>query len=395
MQWVRKRVFHVRFIYLTLIIFFVSINLRPSITSVGPLLDIIQADLGMNAVTASLITALPVLCMGLFAILSIKLNHRFGLEKSLLFAMLLIFVSTILRMYVHTSFLLFATAFFSGIGIGIAGPLITGFIRKYFPTNHGLMGIYTVSMVLGAAIASSFSVPLYQSMGESWQHSLSFWSILAVPASLLLLPLLKKAGENKSTGIVSPLFVKNKRLTLFMLYFGCMAAIFYSMTAWLAPIAQSAGFSYAQSGLILTLFTLIQVPVSFLIPILVSKTGNRKVWLLACGFLELIGVIILLLHLSPWIAAVLLGIGAGGLFSLALLLPIQEAENVEQTISWSAMMQFGGYLLAALGPAFIGLTVDVFNDFMTALFVLVGIICIMFLTIVKIGNVPQVEEESN
>ncbi|WP_438298383.1 MFS transporter [Sporosarcina sp. FA15] len=378
-----------RFVYLVMIIFFVSLNLRPSITSVGPLLDIIQTDLGMSGVTASLLTALPVFCMGLFSILAIKLNKRLGMEKSLLIAMSLIFVATFLRMFVHNSFLLFATALFSGIGIGIAGPLITGFIKKYFPNNHGLMGVYSVSMVIGAAVASSLSVPTYQRMNESWQHALGFWSILAVPAFLLLIPLLNKAEKSTDTLPISALFVKNKRVTLFMLFFGCMAAIFYSLTAWLAPIVQSMGFSYSQSGLILTLFTVIQIPISFLIPILVSKTGNRKVWLLVCSFSEIIGILILLLNYSPWIATVFLGIGAGGLFPLALLLPIQEAKNIEETVSWSAMMQFGGYLLGALGPAFIGLTIDVFDNFVPALGGLLIILCVMLFTILKIGNNEQ------
>ena len=378
-----------RFVYLVMIIFFVSLNLRPSITSVGPLLDIIQTDLGMSGVTASLLTALPVFCMGLFSILAIKLNKRLGMEKSLLIAMTLIFVATFLRMFIHNSFLLFATALFSGIGIGIAGPLITGFIKKYFPNNHGLMGVYSVSMVIGAAVASSLSVPTYQRMNESWQHALGFWSILAVPAFLLLIPLLNKAEKSTDTLPISALFVKNKRVTLFMLFFGCMAAIFYSLTAWLAPIVQSMGFSYSQSGLILTLFTVIQIPISFLIPILVSKTGNRKVWLLVCSFSEIVGILILLLNYSPWIATVFLGIGAGGLFPLALLLPIQEAKNIEETVSWSAMMQFGGYLLGALGPAFIGLTIDVFDNFVPALGGLLIILCVMLFTILKIGNNEQ------
>ncbi|MEK4403269.1 MFS transporter [Sporosarcina sp. FSL K6-6792] len=378
-----------RFVYLVMIIFFVSLNLRPSITSVGPLLDIIQTDLGMSGVTASLLTALPVFCMGLFAILAIKLNKRLGMEKSLFIAMSLIFIATFLRMFVHNSFLLFATALFSGIGIGIAGPLITGFIKKYFSNNHGLMGVYSVSMVIGAAVASSLSVPTYQRMNESWQHALGFWSILAVPAFLLLIPLLNKAEKSTDTLPISALFVKNKRVTLFMLFFGCMAAIFYSLTAWLAPIVQSMGFSYSQSGLILTLFTVIQIPISFLIPILVSKTGNRKVWLLVCSFSEIIGILILLLNYSPWVATVFLGIGAGGLFPLALLLPIQEAKNIEETVSWSAMMQFGGYLLGALGPSFIGLTIDVFDNFVPALGGLLIILCVMLFTILKIGNNEQ------
>ncbi|HEY2494448.1 MAG TPA: MFS transporter [Paenibacillus sp.] len=375
-----------RVVYLVIIILFISLNLRPSITSVGPLLDIIQTSLGMSGLTASLITTLPVLCMGLFSIAAIKLNNRLGIEKSLLLAMLLIFTATFLRMFVNDSLFLLTTAFLSGMGIGIAGPLISGFIKKYFPEKPGLTGIYSVSMVIGAAIASSFSVPLFHSMNDSWQHSLSFWSILAIPASLLLLPLLKKAETNKSPISISSIFTKNKRVSLFMLFFGCMAAIFYSITAWLAPIVQSTGLSYAQSGNILTLFTVIQIPISFTIPMIVSRTGHRKTWLLVCSLSEIIGIVLLVMHFSPWVATIFLGIGAGGLFPLALLMPMQEASNTTEAISWSAMVQFGGYLLGSLGPAFIGLTLDLFGNFVPAFVVLILVICVMMVTSLKIGN---------
>ncbi|MFJ7933259.1 hypothetical protein [Sporosarcina sp. NPDC096371] len=94
----------------------------------------------------------------------------------------------------------------------------------------------------------------------------------------------------------------------------------------------------------------------------------------------------MLFHVSPWLATVFLGIGAGGLFPLALLLPFQEAESTEETISWSAMMQCGGYLFGALGPVIMGLTVDVFDNFIPALFVLVIIICMMCIVVLKLGN---------
>ncbi|OAB41653.1 CynX/NimT family MFS transporter [Paenibacillus glacialis] len=383
-----------RVVYLVMIICLVSLNLRPSITSVGPLLDIIQTSLGMSGLTASLITTLPVLCMGLFAIASIKLNNRLGIEKSLLLAMSLIFTATLLRMSVNDSILLLSTAFVSGMGIGIAGPLISGFIKKYFPEKPGFTGIYSVFMVIGAAIASSFSIPLFHSLNDSWQQSLSFWSILAIPASLLLLPLLKSSKPNNNPISISSLFIKNKRVNLLMLFFGCMAAIFYSITAWLAPIVQSTGLSQAQSGNILTLFTVIQIPISLTMPMIVSKTGNRKMWLLLCSLSEVIGIILLMLHFYPWVATVFLGIGAGGLFPLAILMPIQEARNTTEAISWTAMVQFGGYLLGSLGPAFIGLTVDLFGNFVPALIVLVIIICIMTFAILKIGNTTEHIEQA-
>ncbi|MFK4343318.1 MULTISPECIES: CynX/NimT family MFS transporter [unclassified Paenibacillus] len=374
-----------RLVYLILIIFFISLNLRPSITSVGPLLDIIQAHLGLSGVTASLITALPIFCMGLFSLSSIWLQHRLGVERSLLAAMLLILIATFLRMFVHHTSFLLATAIFSGIGIGIAGPLVAGFIKKYFPEKPGLTGLYSVSMVIGAAVASSFSVPLFRQM-DSWQHALSFWSILAVPAVLLLLPLLQKREVPAKNLRSSSFSIRNKRVHLFTLFFGCMAGIFYAVTAWLAPIAQAAGLDHTQSGMVLTLFTLIQIPVSFFIPLLAGKSGNRTTWLLLCGLSELIGIVLLMTHSSPWVAAIFLGIGAGGLFPLALLIPIEEAAHTEEATSWSAMMQFGGYLLGSLGPALIGLSLDLFQTFMPTLFILAMIICTMILVGLKIGN---------
>ncbi|MGW9528799.1 MFS transporter [Paenibacillus terrae] len=374
-----------RLVYLILIIFFISLNLRPSITSVGPLLDIIQAHLGLSGVTASLITALPIFCMGLFSLSSIWLQRRLGVERSLLAAMLLILIATFLRMFVHHTFFLLTTAVFSGVGIGIAGPLVAGFIKKYFPEKPGLTGLYSVSMVIGAAVASSFSVPLFRQM-DSWQHALSFWSILAVPAVLLLLPLLQKREAPAKNLRISSFLIRNKRVYLFTLFFGCMAAIFYAVTAWLAPIAQAAGLDHTQAGMVLTLFTLIQIPVSFSIPLLAGKSGNRTTWLLLCGLSELIGIVLLMIHSSPWVAAIFLGIGAGGLFPLALLIPIEEAAHTEEATSWSAMMQFGGYLLGSLGPALIGLSFDLFQTFVPTLFILAMIICMMMVAGIKIGN---------
>lgn len=371
-----------RFIYLVVVIFFLSLNLRPSITSVGPLLDVIKTDLGMTGVVASLLTTLPVFCMGIFALFSIQLSNRLGIEKSLWIAMLLIFVATLSRAFLSNSLLLLATAFVSGIGIGIAGPLLSGFIKKHFPDKLTVMSVYSVSMVIGAAIATTFSIPLFNMMHDSWQSALSFWSVLAAVAALLLLPLLIKGKTNQASMKMPSLRITNPRVYWFMVFFGFMAAIFYSITAWLAPIARSMGMSDSQSGMVLTLFTLIQIPVSFLLPILVGKTGNRKMWLLLCGLSEMIGVALLLGHASPWAATILLGIGAGGLFPLALLIPLGEASNAEEATSWSAQMQFGGFIIGATGPLVVGLTLDVFhNNFTPALLVIMMTILALIVTV--------------
>ncbi|MCT6816110.1 MAG: MFS transporter, partial [Lysinibacillus fusiformis] len=60
-----------------------SLNLRPVITSVSPLLGTIRESLHMSAASASLLTSLAVLCMGLFAPIALKLANRWSIERAI------------------------------------------------------------------------------------------------------------------------------------------------------------------------------------------------------------------------------------------------------------------------------------------------------------------------
>lgn len=372
-------------IYFVLLVILLSLNLRPAITAVGPLLTIIKTELGMTSLTASLITTIPVFCMGLFAPLAVRLSRRWSVEKALLFAISLLFGALVLRFKIHSSFLLIFTALLAGMGIGMAGPLIAGLIKKHHPTSHYLMSFYSVSMVCGAALASSLAIPLYRRLNGNWQAPLGLWSVLAFVAALALLPLVKANPKAQVTAEVQSPQTKNWWL---MLFFSLMAAIFYSLTAWLAPFAQSLGFSPQSAGLLLTLFTMIQIPVSFLIPWFVSRHHNQRFWLLFCGFSELTGVILLLCHVSPWLVTIFLGLGAGGLFPLALMLPLTHSRNAQEVITLSAFMQSGGFMIGALGPLLFGLTNDLFNNFYLS-FILVALLIIGMLgSILKLTAPP-------
>lgn len=111
-------------------------SLRASITSISPVLKTIQADLQMSNVSVSLLTALPVFCMGVFAPVAAKLSQRWGIELTIAFSVLLIGLATALRFMATFPFLLLMTAVLTGIGIAIAGPLISGYIKNNFLNIH-------------------------------------------------------------------------------------------------------------------------------------------------------------------------------------------------------------------------------------------------------------------
>ena len=61
----------------------IAANLRPTVTSVAPLLPQIRADLGLSSTAASLLTATPVLCFGLLAPFAPRIADRIGMERTL------------------------------------------------------------------------------------------------------------------------------------------------------------------------------------------------------------------------------------------------------------------------------------------------------------------------
>lgn len=381
-------------------LFLASLNLRPVITSVSPLLGTIRENLGMSGSTASLLTSLPVLCMGFFAPAAVKLAQRWSMERTIAFCLLLIGAATAARYLTGSSWLMLGTAFLAGIGIAIIGPLLSGFIKEKFPNPSAIVGVYSMAMVFGAALGSGLAVPLQTALDDSWQASVASWSVLAFLALIFWWKPVRKAPKHAhadtSNVHTAPSSVSgrgdlrrllsNKRAWLLTCFFAMMASMFYSVTAWLAPMVEELGYDKQTAGMVLSLFTLVQIPVSLFLPILVSRFQRRVLWLVGCSVMELIGLILLQLHVSPWFVCIFLGIGAGGLFPMALMLPIDETSTSEEASALSAMNQSGGYILASFGPFLVGLIHDRTGNFSAALLVLTAVVVAMMIVQLRIGN---------
>jgi MFS transporter, CP family, cyanate transporter len=368
-------------ILMIMALFIVSLNLRPAINSISPILENIQNDLGMSASIASLLTSIPVLCMGLFSPLAAKLGTRWGIERVICWSLVIIGIGTILRLYTNSTFLLLLTAFITGLGIAAIGPLLSGFIKRYFPTKvAGLIAIYSVALVLGASLASGLSAPLQDAM-HSWQGALSIWvvlTVIAVPVWWFFVlrriePQVNLSASQPSTKIPWG----NPKAWMLSCSFGLMAMLYFSVTAWLAPIIQGMGYSKVYAGNVLTIFVFIQIPVNLALPTLLKRFPSRLLWLLIGSVLELIGFLMIIGSVQPWIVASFIGIGAGALFSLNLLLPIDVTYNAEQAATWSAMTQSVGYIIGALGPIILGWIHDGTQSFFSAVIGMIVINVIM------------------
>ncbi|WP_337102512.1 MFS transporter [Paenibacillus sp. YIM B09110] len=388
-----------KYLLLGFALFIASLNLRPAINSIAPLLDNMRDSLGMNASVASLLTSIPVLCMGLFSPIAAKMSGKWGIERVLGWSLLVIGIGTVLRFFTQSVSFLLLTAFIAGVGIATAGPLLPGFIKRHYSKHvPSMIAVYTVALTLGAALSSGFAGGLQKGL-NSWQGALGIWALIAFVAVLLWWLIVMRhhapAVQQPSAGTKSSLPWTNKKAWMLTLTFGLMAMLFYSFTAWLPQIIQGMGYSKSYAANALTIFVVVQIPVSLILPFLLRKFPSRRLWLTIEASLELIGLIMLALSFEPMMAAVFIGLGAGGLFSLNLLLPLDATDNPQEAAGWSAMTQSVGYVIGALGPIILGWIHDVTNSFSSAIAGLIVINLAMIVVQIAATSVKKKQQSNN
>lgn len=359
-----------------------AINLRPGITSLAPLIERIAAELSLSRGLISLTTALPVLCMGLLAPLAPRLAVRFGLERVIAGCLGLIGLALAARLGSHHSAVLIGSAAALGAGIAIAGPLMSGFIKRHFHDRVGrVVAWYALSMTVGGAAGAVLTEPVVVLAQGGWHLGLAAWAIPAGVAMLLWLCLPNRA-EKAEEGGAAGLPLREPRAWLITAFFAIQAGLFYALATWLVARYGEAGFSSLRSNSLFSLFMLMGLPSSFVLPWLAQRFGNRYHLLLACGFISTLCLAMITFAPTqvPELWALLLGLGLSGSFSLAMVLPLYEVNSSLAVSRWTAMMLFAGYSLGSLTPVLAGLGRDLAGDYQGPFMVitaLASLLCVL------------------
>ncbi|WP_144646772.1 CynX/NimT family MFS transporter [Priestia megaterium] len=361
-----------------------AFNLRPGLTSVSPVLHGITKDLGMSSTLASLLTSIPLLCFGFCSLFAGRLANRYQPEKIITFAITCIGIATFLRAFTNSSTYLLITALLIGAGIGVVSPLLSGFIKSHFPDKAASMiSIYSTSMVVGASISIGLTTPLQHWFNNSWKNGLAFWSILALLAVPLWLMVMKQSRiptSNFSQKTKASLPLKNKKAWLLTSFVGIVTLLFYCFAAWLPAIVEEKGWTPAFGGLVGTIAMIAQLPATLLLPSLLKVLPSRRFWITIFTLSIIISLSLLCFtNVTPIVSSICLGVGAGGLVSLSLLLPLDMASSPLEASTWSAMTQAIGYMIGAVGPFIIGFLHDYLGSFVPTLYLLIiiGFIAIL------------------
>lgn len=353
---------HTKLLLLAAVIL-ISLNLRPPLTGVGPLIGEIRGDMGLSNSLLGLLTTIPILCFGIFSVFTALVTRRFGTEKTMAFALLLLSGGIFLRT-VPEVFTLFAGTAILGIGIAIGNVLLPGIVKKQFPDYVGwLTGIYSAMLAIGASLASGISVPLSGRAGLGWRWALGVWGFFSLIAFFSWLPQLKnKLPEINKKGFRSSLrqLGKSKLAWHVSVFMGVQSLSFYILITWLPEILIDRGMGSEKAGWYLALMQAVGVAGTLLVPAWSSKQNRQQLPVAGIVILELIslGGLMIPSLAYVWIWISILGFCMGASFGMALLFIVLRSRDSTSANELSGMSQSVGYSFAAFGPVLFGAIYD-------------------------------------
>jgi CP family cyanate transporter-like MFS transporter len=367
---------------LVLGIVLLAANLRPALTGVAPLIGQIRAETGISNGVAGLLTTLPLLAFGMLSPIAPRVARRFGMERVLLASLLVLAAGILLRWAVAVAALFLGTVVL-GAAIAVANVLLPSLVKREFPEHAGLMtSVYTTSLGISAALAAGVSVPLAQLVG--WRGALAVWVLPALLAGVAWLPQLIRSDHPADPSARNAPGVRDLwrsslawQVTLFM---GLQSLSYYMTLTWLPEILQAKGMGAAMAGWMLGLSQAVAIVTMFLAPMVAQRRPSQRGVVVVAVVISGVGALGLLVSGSTastlWV--VLLGLGQGASFSLALTFFALRAPDSGHAAALSGMAQSVGYLLAAGGPFLFGVLRDATGSWKVPLVLLLVItVCLL------------------
>ncbi len=303
-----------------------AFNLRAAITSVPPLFPEISARLQLSPGKLAVLAAVPVVCFGLFSAVAAPLSRRFGEERVLGSALLLLAAGLVLR--------------------GVAPRTLL------FP---------------GTAAAAVVAVPVFAaSGGNNWavRLSLGLWALPALVAAVAWLPQLRfrtlpgSATVPGTAGHHGVLAMGRFALAWqVMAFMGLQSLLYYAALSWFPTMFRDRGASAVHAGDLLALMNFGNAVTAMLLPVLAHRARDQRVLVAVSTVAMSAGMagsaFAPLGSAAGWM--LLLGLGQGATLGLGIFLTMARAPNPATAASLSGFAQGAGYLLASAGPLFVGL----------------------------------------
>lgn len=366
-----------------------GVVMRAPFTALPSILTDIATSLGVEVSSLGILTSIPLIMFALCSSLAPKLAAKFGMEKLMALVLLVMVLGSGIRVFSLP--LLFVGTVLVGATIAFINVLLPSLVAANFPKKIGFYTtIYITLMGVAATVAAMIAVPIVTA--TSWQVFIYLITAIVFLAFLIWLPNVKNNHrfETKNQQQQTGSLWKNKAAIAFLIFGGLQSVLYYTEITWLPTISQSVGFTKAEAGLMAGIFNLTAIPMSMIIPAILSRQTKemRRNIMLGTSSATLLGLALMTFLPSNFILwsilHIILSFSNAALFPYMMLGFTLKTSNSQATAQLSGMVQTGGYLIAAFGPGLLGYSFPLFGSWMPLILALAVVTLAMMWTIVLI-----------
>ena len=371
----------------------VSLNLRTAVTSLSPLLGVIDAEIGLGAAGMGLLGMVPTAMFAVWGVLTPIVLRRVGLEMLTVLAMVAAAVGQLIRAAAHDPWVMGAGSLIALAGMGIGNVVAPPLVKKYFPRHVAAVSMaYITGLQLGTVVPALVAVPVEEAAG--WRVSIGWWAVLAVVAAIPWIVEIVRPGtptdSPRATGSPRPAdgptdsaaasaptsaptgapggsaATPTRRIrpwrspvgVALALFFGTNSLCTYAFFTWLPAVAESIGMTRAEGGLALAVYSAIGLVAALVVPWAAGRFEDPYAVVVVSVVSYLAGFAGLLWAPgAAWVWICLLCVGPNT-FPLCLTLINHRTRTQSGSAALSGFSQGVGYTAASLGPLVFGMLFD-------------------------------------
>ena len=340
-----------------------AFNLRAAITSLPPVFPELSRSLGLPPAALDLLAAVPVLCFGVFSGVATPLGRRFGEERVLGAALVVLAAGLLLRGALPEVLLFPGTVLAAG-----AIALMNVLLRQPDQAAPGGSGRAAGRPVpdrdvrrrdrgvghRGAAVRGGGRG------GAGSRLVLGLWALPALAAVVAWLPQLRLrtaaavAAQGGRRGVRQ--MARYPLAWQVMAFMGLQSLSYYAALSWFPTMFRDRGLSPEFAGDLLALMNLGNAITALLVPVLAHRARDQRALVAAAMVATTVGLAgsayAPVGSAAAWV--LLLGLGQGATLGLGIFLTMARAPDPATAAALSGFAQGAGYLIAATGPPLLG-----------------------------------------